>query len=162
VSRPRLSSWLNDHLAAANAGVELARRTRDENRGTDFEQPLADLAAELEADRDALRAVLRELGLREDRVKQAGVWTAEKVGRLKLNGQWRGGYNPASRMVELDGLAAVVTFNRAAWQGLAALRAADGGPAERDLDELAARAASRLERLDELRARAAPLAFAGE
>lgn len=179
MSRPRLTSWLNDHLAAANAGVDLARRTRDENRGTEFEQPLARLAGELEADRDALRSVLRDLGLREDRVKQAGVWAAEKAGRLKPNGQWLGGYNPASRMVEFDGLAAVATFNGAAWRGLAALAtepgsvegtaerglaalAAGGLPAKEDLDRLAVGSADQLARLEALQARAAPLAFAVE
>ncbi len=43
------------------------------------------------------------LGVPQDRVKNAMGWGAEKLGRLKPNGQLTG-YSPLSRMVELKGL----------------------------------------------------------
>ena len=46
-----LGIYLNDHLAGATLGVELARRLRSSNEGeAEFGQPLARLCAEIEAD----------------------------------------------------------------------------------------------------------------
>jgi hypothetical protein len=99
-----LAIYLNDHLAGATAGVELARRVRGSNRESpDFGRPVEDLCAEIEADRGTLERVMRELGVRRDPLKVKAGWLGEKLGRLKLNGQLRG-YSPLSRVVELEGL----------------------------------------------------------
>ena len=57
---------------------------------------------QIEEDVDALRDLMARLGVKPDRVKEAMGWTAEKLGRLKLNGQLLG-YSPLSRLVELEG-----------------------------------------------------------
>jgi hypothetical protein len=99
-----LAIYLNDHLAGATAGVELARRVRDANReSADFGAPLADLCAAIEADRETLERLMGELGVGRDRWKVKAGWLGEKLGRLKLNGQLRG-YSPLSRVIELEGL----------------------------------------------------------
>ncbi|MDQ3759392.1 MAG: hypothetical protein M3331_05580 [Actinomycetota bacterium] len=61
------------------------------------------------------------LGVAENRVKAPIAWAAEKVGRLKPNGQITG-YSPLSRVLELEGLAIGVTGKLALWQSLAATR----------------------------------------
>src|ERR671922_188329 len=58
VDSTRLRIFLQDHLAATTAGLELARRTRGSNEGTDYGEPLAWLADEIEADRGALAGFL--------------------------------------------------------------------------------------------------------
>ena len=63
----RLRIFMQDHLAAATAGLELARRTRGANEGTDYGEPLARVADEIEADRSELEAMLTDLGFGPDR-----------------------------------------------------------------------------------------------
>ena len=69
-----------------------------------------------------------------DRVKVAGGWTAEKVGRLKLNGRFAG-YSPLSRVLELEGLIAGVNGKLALWHSLLEL-----APAEPRIDAAQRRA----------------------
>jgi len=60
-----LAIYLNDHLAGATLGVELARRLRASN-GDDpqFGEPLAQLCAEIEEDRSTLEAVMGAGGVK--------------------------------------------------------------------------------------------------
>src|SRR4029078_982227 len=81
-----LGIYLNDHLAGATAGVELAKRAAREHAATELGPFLGTLAREVEEHREALRTLMREVGIREQRAKVALGWTAEKLGRLKLNG----------------------------------------------------------------------------
>jgi hypothetical protein len=112
-----LSIYLNDHLAGATIGVELARRTRGRNRGTALGSYLERLASEIESDRETLVRLMAELGIRRDRLKTCGAWTAEKLGRLKLNGQLTG-YSPLSPLLELESLYLGITGKRELWRGL--------------------------------------------
>jgi hypothetical protein len=112
-----LSIYLNDHLAGATIGVELARRTRGRNRGTTLGSYLERLASEIEADRETLVRLMAELGIRRDRLKTFGAWATEKAGRLKLNGQLTG-YSPLSRLLELELLYLGITGKRAMWRAL--------------------------------------------
>ena len=147
-----LSIYLNDHLAAATAGVALANRTRGSNRGTEYGARLGDLANEIEADRATLADIMDRLGIGHDRLKAAAAWAAERAGRLKLNGSFFS-YSPLSRLVELEALSIGVTGKRALWGSLARVAAHDvrlGGLGV-DFDALAERAERQLEELEELR-----------
>jgi hypothetical protein len=57
------------------------------------------------------------LGVREDRLKVAGGWLIEKVGRLKPNAQLTG-YSPLSPLVELESLVLGIHGKLALWQAL--------------------------------------------
>jgi hypothetical protein len=135
-----LATYLNDHLGGATAGVELVRRAARENEGTELGPFLSDLAAQIEADREALEKIMGELGVKPDRAKVAAGWTAEKVGRLKPNAQLRG-YSPLSPLVELEGLLVGIQGKLAMWRALAEIAEALGLDRVR-LQELAARAES--------------------
>jgi len=152
--RTRLGTYLNDHLAAATAGQELAKRAAGANEGTPYGDFLAGLAGEVAEDRETLRAVIRAVGVREDPLKKAAGWAGEKLGRLKPNGQLTG-YSPLSRVVELEGLGVVAAYNRSLWASLDAVRADDDRLAAFDLAELQARAERQLAGLEEQRVRAA-------
>jgi hypothetical protein len=154
VNRTRLGTYLNDHLAGATAGLELAKRTASANKGGEYAAPLQRLASEIEEDRETLRDMIRALGFREDPLKKAVAWTGEKVGRLKPNGQLLG-YSPLSRLVELEGLTAGVTGKRSLWVNLKQVEAHDERLAAFDLDGLAARAERQLALLEKQRVRAA-------
>jgi hypothetical protein len=145
-----LAIYLNDHLAGATAGVELARRAASSNAGSDYGDVLSGIAREIEEDRAALEQLMGDLDIGRDRVKVAAAWVGEKAGRLKLNGSLFS-YSPLSRLEELEFLLLGVSGKLAMWRALD--HAAHLGDAK--LSELEARAESQRERLEALRLRAA-------
>ncbi|HEY7836073.1 MAG TPA: hypothetical protein VIB59_01325 [Solirubrobacteraceae bacterium] len=152
-----LATYLNDHLAGATAGRELARRIASNNRGSDlYGPPSQQLAEEVDEDRETLLEIMRALGVGVDHVKVAGGWTVEKLGRLKPNGRLLS-YSPLSRLVELEAMTLGVRGKLAMWDALLEVVADDERLAGVDLGRLAERAAAQLETLEPLR-----LAAAGE
>jgi hypothetical protein len=152
VNRQLLAIYMNDHMAASTGTVELVRRVAASNRGTAYGETLAELKTEIEEDHTALATIMDRLGVRLDRAKAAVAWSAEKLGRLKLNGQLTG-YSPLSRLEELEILELGVTGKRLLWE---ALRGSEppGIPPEQ-LDGLIERARSQGERLGHHRLEAA-------
>jgi hypothetical protein len=152
-----LAIYLNDHLAGATGGVELARRLRASNRDDDeFGGPLAQTCTEIEADRETLVGLMRHLKIRRDPVKPAAAWAVEKLGRLKLNGQLTG-YSPLSRQMELEGLLIGIAGKEQMWRALAQTLGQKTGAF--DLAQLAARAEHQREMVRELHLRAAARAL---
>ena|ERR1044071_6841882 len=150
---PRLLAiYLNDHLAGSVVGVELARRLRASNRDDpEFGPALIGICAEIEADRTTLLRLMERLGVRRDVAKPALAWTAEKLGRLKLNGQLHG-YSPLSRLVELEGLGVGIVGKAQLWRALErSLDSVEGF----DFEQLTERAERQREAIEELRLKAA-------
>jgi hypothetical protein len=113
-----LAIYLNDHLAGATLGVELARRLRSSNSGdAEFGGPLAKICAEIEEDRATLVRLMERLGIDRNPVKPALARVAERLGRLKLNGQLRG-YSPLSRVLELEVVATGIGGKLQLWNAL--------------------------------------------
>jgi predicted DNA-binding ribbon-helix-helix protein len=153
-----LRIYLQDHLAGSTAGLELARRTRAANEGTEYGPPLAKIADEIEADRRQLQGIMEELGFGGDRAKNIAAWGLEKAGRLKLNGQLTG-YSPLSRVVELEGLLTGITGKRAVWVALLELAPQEERLDAALLERLRERAEAQRATVEELRERAAREAF---
>jgi hypothetical protein len=146
MSRTYLSIYLQDHLAGATAGLYLARRATKHNVGTPAGRRLAQIAHEVEADRDTLLAFMAELGVPESRVKNAAAWLTERVSRLKPNGRGHGD-TLLLRMHELETLSLGIAGKQALWE---ALRMAPQSAAvgNLDLDALHERARSQRERVE--------------
>ena len=152
-----LAIYLNDHLAGSTAGVELARRLRGSNEDDpEFGPALAEICAEIEADRETLKAVMDRLGVGQSRLKPLAAVLAERLGRLKLNGRLRG-YSPLSRLDELELLQIGVAGKRRLWRALEHTHAGDLPDFE--LGALAERATEQLRRLEALHLKAAALAL---
>jgi hypothetical protein len=117
VTRNLLAIYLNDHLAGATAGLELARRARGSNAETTLGDYLERLATEIAEDRETLIEAMNRLDVRRDPIKVVAGWSGEKLGRLKLNGQLTG-YSPLSRVVELEGLHIGITGKLELWRTL--------------------------------------------
>jgi hypothetical protein len=132
-----LAIYLQDHLAGATGGLELARRARDSHEGTPLGDFLSGLAEEIEQDRERLEEIMRFCGVGEDRLKVAGAWAGEKLGRLKLNGELRKS-SPLSAVVELEGLYVGISGKLSLWRNLE--RAMGEHLARFDLDGLIERA----------------------
>lgn len=152
-----LAIYLNDHLAGATGGVALARRLRSSNEGDrEFGPALAEICAEVEADRETLKAMMDRLGVGQSKLKPAAATLGERLGRLKLNGRlW--GYSPLSRLDELELLQIGVAGKRRLWRALEHTHAGDLAGFE--LDALAERATGQLRRLEALHLKAAALAL---
>jgi ferritin-like metal-binding protein YciE len=159
LSNDSLTIYLNDHLAGATAGADLAARAASENEGSEFGEALAELAREIAKDRDELLSIMGSLERQVDHVKLAVGWTAEKFARLKPNGRVFG-YSPLSRLLELEGLAGGIRGKRALWRALAAAADVHADLDAARLELLAARADDQLEVVDRLHGRAAALALA--
>lgn len=143
-----LAIYLNDHLAGATLGVGLARRLRASNRGdAEMGEPLARICAEIEADRDTLLKLMDRLRIGRDPVKPVLAWVAERLGRLKLNGQLRG-YSPLSRVLEMEVLSSGIGGKMQLWNALEQRfgESLDGF----DFHALAARADGQGQRVEEL------------
>ena len=157
MNRKLLAIYLNDHLAGATGGVELAGRSVGANRGTEFASFLEGLRDDLESDRTALEELMGRLEIGVDKVKQAAAWLGEKAGRLKLNGSLTG-YSPLSRVVELEALTAGVNAKLSMWQLLSQI-SDDPVLADFDHQRLIDRALAQLRELEQHRRAAARLAF---
>jgi hypothetical protein len=112
-----LDIYLDDHHAAATAFLQVARRSRVANPEGELAAFLDRFVGELTEERRELERMMRELGMRPSRAKDAVAGAAAQLGRLKLNGRVRG-YSPLSRVLELEGLEAGVTGKLALWRTL--------------------------------------------
>ncbi len=155
-----LAVYLNDHLAGASLGIELTRRSLRSNRGTELGRFLEELLAEIVEDREALETTMATLGIPKSRVKPVLAVAAERVGRLKMNGQMRG-YSPLSRVLELEGLTLGIQGKLSLWRNLRSSDIARRVP-NVDLERLAERAERQLRRIENHRLAAARLAFADQ
>lgn len=153
-----LAIYLNDHLAGSTVGLELARRAASSNRTSSYGTFLHDLAEQINEDRQSLKQIMRSLDVRTDHVKVLGAWSAEKLGRLKLNGRLRG-YSPLSRVVELEGLALGVRGKLALWHTLEHVQREPAWVTGVSLTVLIERAERQLEGLEEHRLQAVAEAF---
>jgi ferritin-like metal-binding protein YciE len=158
LSNDLLTIYLNDHLAGATAGSDLAARAAAENEGNEFRDALAGLATEIAQDREELLAIMKSLGRQIDHVKLAVGWTAEKLARFKPNGRVFG-YSPLSRLLELEGLQSGIRTKRALWAALDEVSDLYPVLDAQRLRALGARADRQLEVVDRLQRRAARLAL---
>ena len=80
MSREFLSTYLNDHLAGAQAALEvvsLLRTLSDSDVWRSVEEEIA-------ADRHELQGLMQSTGAAPSTVRRATAWTAEKLAELKM------------------------------------------------------------------------------
>ena len=96
-----LGIYLNDHLAGATGGLELARRVAASHRGRAADGALQRLAADVAQDRAALADIMAALSIPVRAYKVYAARIGEKAARLKLNG-YLFTRSPLSRLEELE------------------------------------------------------------
>jgi hypothetical protein len=138
-----LAIYLRDHHALLIALRELAHRMSSVTRTEELRTFAAEVGRIVDDDRVCLEALLRRLDSAPSRTRQVAVWSAEKLGRLKLNGRVLRP-SPLSAVTELEGCRLLLESNRALWTGLGQL-----GPA--DAAERAGRTEGLLETAERLR-----------
>ncbi len=128
-----LATYVRDHLAAAAGGAALARRAAGTLDRLDPEDAttLSRLAQEIGEERRTLRRCARALDIRRPRLRELGALIAERLGRVKLNGQLLG-TSSLSPILEIDLLITAVSGKGRGWRTLAVL-APENVPADIDL-----------------------------
>ncbi len=151
-----LNVYLNDHLAGARFGSDLARRLARRMGGTTMNA----LADEIDEDRQTLQQLMDRIGVKRNPVKEATIWVAEKVGHVKLSGLTAGD-REFGLFMALETLSLGVEGKASLWVALADV--ADRYPALAgvDLVALRERAASQRRVLEAERAAGARRAFTG-
>jgi hypothetical protein len=155
-----LAIHVRDHLAAAVGGVALARRAVGTARTSAHAELLARLAEEIQDDLAALRRCADALGVPRSRARELAALAAERLGRLKLNGQLRGS-SPLSPVIELQGLLLGVTGKASCWRVLALSGVEHLLPDDIDLGALEARALGQRRELEQLHREVATRAVGG-
>ena len=115
-------TYLRDHAAASVAMIELAKRSCDNNQGTELGDYLTRTIPRLENEHSALEHLIKQMDASESAVKNIAAWGAEKLGRLKLNDAVLR-YSELSRIVELEGLIAATEIKIIMWNALKTLAA---------------------------------------
>jgi len=152
-----LESYLNDHLAGSISALELIAHWVKVHKGEPLGSFFAETEREIKADQDTLRGVMRTLRVEESKMRQAGAWAAEKVGRARLmiagDEQGRLGL-----VLTLEGLIMGVTGKKLMWRAVAAAKL----PRLKsyNFEELQHRAEQQIERIEAERLRAVSQAFA--
>jgi hypothetical protein len=153
-----LASYLNDHLAGSISALELIAHWAKAHKGEPLGRFFLETEREIKADQEMLRDVMRTLGVKESKVRQAGAWVAEKVGRARLV---IAGDEPGSLglVLTLEGLIMGVTGKKLMWRALAATKLPQLNGY--NFGELQRRAEQQVERIEAERISAVRQAFAG-
>jgi hypothetical protein len=153
-----LGIYLNDHLAGATAGMELAWRFARSRQGTPDRKRLVSLAADITADRQALMQLMRSAGVPVRGHKIVAGWITEKVTRLKPNANVLT-RSPLSDLIELETLYLGIQGKGAGWRVLLGAAADDGLVDTERLRALLDRADDQLAVVEELRIQAGTRLF---
>jgi hypothetical protein len=125
-----LALYLRDHHALLVVMGELANRMSSDGRPDELRGFADDLRRAATADRASVEELLRRLDSAPSRVRHAAAWSAEKVGRLKLNGRILRP-SPLSAVTELEGCRILLEGDRALWAGLGHLAVGPADAADR-------------------------------
>lgn len=153
-----LATYLNDHMAGAEAAVELLKHLEGARAGTPAAPFAAALRSDIEADRRQLEALMARLQVAVSRPRTATAWLAEKGAELKLRLD-----DPAAgplRLLEvLEAVSVGIEGKRLLWRSLAA--AAEDRPDLRgtDYEVLVRRAEDQRRRVERERLEAAKAAL---
>jgi hypothetical protein len=156
MNRDQLGTYLNDHLAGSEAGLQLIARLAEDYPDTDFAQAMKTLHAEIEQDQQALQRLLDRIADGGSAVKQVAGWVAEKLTRLKLGLTTA---EPLALFEALEALSLGILGKRALWRGLAVIAADRFDVGDVNLAELERRALDQWERVETWRLQAAERAF---
>jgi len=153
-----LATYLNDHLAGSVVAIELLDHLSGLSKGTERERLFASLQSEIEEDQAVLKELLREVGGKESRMRNAAAWLTEKVGEAKLKLDDSGG-GELRALEALETLELGILGKFALWRALGV--AADLVPQIRklDLSKLERRAKEQHDRVEVERLKVARAAF---
>ncbi len=153
-----LDTYLNDHLAGAIFGSDLAQQLRERSEGSPLGETLQALAPQIEEDRQTLIDLMERLGVTRNPVKQVTTWLAEKASRAKFGGVGAS-ENGLGTFMALEALSLGVEGKLSLWTALKEIADLYQPLASTDLDELIARASAQRRALERERLASSRLAL---
>jgi hypothetical protein len=154
MAKEHIVTYLNDHLAGATAAVELLEHLETAHAESAAGQAAAGLRAEIEADRQELRAVMGRLEVDESRARKASGWLGSKVTELKLRLDDRSG-GDLHLFEALEVLSLGIEGKHGLWRALMAAAQDAPGLQVADYERLARRAVEQRGRVEAMRLEAA-------
>ena len=153
-----LDSYLNDHLAGSISALEVIDHWAEVHKGEPVSSFFVEIKAHIKADQETLRDIMRALEVEESKIRKAGAWAAEKVGRARLI---IAGDEPGSLglVLTLEGLIMGVTGKKLMWALLAAAKLPR--LSSYNFEQLQRRAEQQIERIEAERISVVREAFAG-
>jgi hypothetical protein len=147
MAKTAIDVYLNDHLAGATLGCDLAEQIQARAAGTPLSEVMAPLVVQIDEDRQTLIGLMQRLDSSPNPVKQAGAWVTEKASRVKFAGV-TSGEPELGRFQALESLALGVQGKLSLWEALA--QVADQHPelASINLPDLTRRAQRQYEILE--------------
>ena len=142
-----LNIYLNDHLAGATLGIDLAELIRDQAEHTPLGTLMESLTPQIEADRQTLVSLMQRMHTEESPIKQAGAWVTGKATEAKFKGA-TSGERQLGTFMALESLALGVLGKLSLWKALAEVADQHPALAEFDLDELSDRARNQHRKLE--------------
>ena len=155
----RLGTYLNGHLAGANAGVATAERLAGRIRTEPTAGTVAQLVADITSDREQLKTIIERLGVSGHPVKEAVGRAAGEASRLVV-AEVMTGSEHLTVLLEAETLAMGIHGKLALWEALLAVVPAHPRLAEVDLAGLVARAHAQRGSVEESRLAAVQRSFA--
>ena len=151
-----LDTYLNDHMAGATAGTNLAKMASEEHQTDEHGPFFSEIYAEISADKDTLGELISALGVEESASKTALAEVGSKLMGPKFTA---GEDDELNAFVTLETLSIGVEGKVCMWKALKTV--ANDYPAfgEFDIDDLLARATSQREKLEAQRQKIAPQAL---
>ena len=115
----KLDSYLNDHLAGSVGALELIAHCAQLYHGKPLGAFFTKMKVQIGADQHALRRLMRRLGIKESKVRQAGARAGEKLGRALFT---IAGSEPdgLGLLLVIEGLIMGVVGKRLLWRALSA------------------------------------------
>jgi hypothetical protein len=138
VTKP-IDVYLNDHLAGATFGADLARQLESRIEGSDSQPAIREVATEIKADLETLTALMKRMGTTRNPAKQVTAWIAEKASRVKLSGLTAGD-DELGTLLSIETLSLGVEGKASLWMTLRELSGRYPEVLSVDLDALLQRA----------------------
>jgi hypothetical protein len=151
-----LDTYLNDHIAGATAGTNLAKMAAEEHQTDEHGPFFSEIYAEIQADFETLQQLASALGVEESAAKSALAEVGSKMMGPKFTA---GDDDELNAFVTIETLSIGVEGKVCMWKALKTVESEYPAFGDYDLDELLARATSQREKLEAQRQKMAPLAL---
>jgi hypothetical protein len=156
MSKEHLSTYLNDHLSGAIAGIEILDHLIQEV--SDLSPFFTKLKADIEADRLELVALMNRLHISQSRVRKVSSWVVEQIAEVKFEMD-DGDSGMLRRLERLEALSLGIEGKLGLWRALQAASSMDAQLSGPDYEQLIQRARDQRESVELLRIEAATRAL---
>jgi hypothetical protein len=151
-----LDTYLNDHMAGATAGTNLAKMAAEEHQTDEHGPFFSEIYAEIEADKDTLAQLIDALAVDESASKTALAEVGSKLMGPKFTA---GEDDELNAFVTLETLSIGVEGKVCMWKALKTVESEYPAFEQFDIDDLLARATAQREKIEAQRQKMAPQAL---